>query len=125
MKVSKRENLDRHYLLQAFGFGIFFHHIHHSEDIDVFHNHPWNGISFIFGSYDEERFGESKKKRSFFNFIKAARFHRIEISKPVWTLFIHFRKSNKWQVKGRDGKILDTAPWDGIGGRTAYNPQKS
>jgi hypothetical protein len=122
MKVSRRDNLDRYYLLKLFGYGIFFHHIHHDEDKDVFHNHPWNGISIIFGSYREERYMQGKKLRRFFNLIKATRFHRVEISKPVWTLFIHGRKCNHWQVMNRAGKILDTEPWEGIGGRTSYKP---
>jgi hypothetical protein len=31
-KVSRRDNLDRYYVLQALGFGLFVHRIHHNEE---------------------------------------------------------------------------------------------
>lgn len=122
IKVSKRDNVDRYYLLKLLGYGIFLHRIHHDEDIDTFHNHPWNGFSFIFGSYVEERHGQSKKRLWFFNKILATRFHRVELPRPVWTVFVHGPKCNAWQVMDRSGKILDTEPWNGVGGRTTYRP---
>lgn len=120
IKISKRDNLDRYYLLQMFGFGLFLHKIHHDEDVDTFHNHPWNGVSFILGSYIEERFGCPKATRKFFNTIKAKRFHRVELKKPVWTLFLHGRRCNKWQVIDRAGVVLDTEPWRDTTGRKSY-----
>lgn len=123
MKISRRDNLDRHYLWQWFGLGLFAHHIHHDEDADIFHSHPWDGISLIFGSYTEERFGEPPRRRRFFNFIKAPRHHRVTLPNgPVWSLFLHFRRYNRWEVKHRDGRILDVEPWRDVGGRTSYSP---
>lgn len=123
MKVSRRDNLDRHYVLRLFGFGLFVHRIHHDEAIDIFHSHPWNGISLILGSYLEERFGEGSTARRFWNVLRASRFHRVTLpSGPVWTIFVHGRRCNRWAVKHRDGRVLDVEPWRGIGGRTAYEP---
>lgn len=125
MKVSRRDNLDRFYVLQAFGFGLFVHHIHHDEDADVFHSHPWSGVSLILGRYLEERFGESPRIRWFFNVLRAERFHRVTLPRgPVWSIFVHGRRSNRWAVKHRDGRTLDVEPWRGVGGRTAYAPNE-
>lgn len=125
MKISRRDNLDRYYLLQAFGFGLFAHRIHHDETPDVFHSHPWDGVSLIFGSYLEERLGETPKTRWGFNVVRARRFHRISLPRgPVWSLFLHGRRYNRWAVCDREGKVLDVEPWRGVGGRTSYSPEK-
>ncbi len=126
MKVSRRDNLDRYYVLQAFGFGLFVHHMHHDEEPDVFHSHPWDGISLILGSYLEERFGEMPKTRTLFNVIRATRFHRVSLPDgPVWSIFVHGRRprDHRWAVMHRSGKVLDVEPWRGVGGRTAYAPE--
>ena len=125
MRVSRRDNLDRYYVLQWKGFGLFVHHIHHDELPDVFHSHPWSGVSFILGSYLEERFGEAPHLRRFFNAIRAERFHRVSLPNgPVWTVFVHGRRPewHRWSVKHRDGRVIDTEPWRGVGGRKLYVP---
>ncbi len=117
MKVSKRDNLDRYYLLKLFGYGVFLHKIHHDEDVDVYHNHPWDGISLIFGSYLEERLGEQPKVKRFINIVKAERYHRVSLPKGLtWTLFIHGRRYNKWTVVNKKGKVLSEEPWRGVDG---------
>jgi hypothetical protein len=121
MKVSRRDNLDRYYIIQAFGFGLFVHRMHHDEDLDIFHSHPWDGISFILGGYLEEQFDPVPKMKWFFNVIKAETFHRVSLPNgPVWSVFIHGRRKNRWAVKHRDGTILDVEPWRDVGGRTSY-----
>jgi hypothetical protein len=121
VKVSRRETCDRYYLFQAFGCGLFVHRIHHDEHPDVFHSHPWDGVSLIFGSYLEERFGEQPRLRRFFNVIRATGFHRVSLPNgPVWTLFVHGRRSNKWATKHRDGRVLRVEPWRGVGGPSSY-----
>jgi hypothetical protein len=123
--VSKRDNLDRYYLLKIFGFGIFLHHIHHDEDEGVYHNHPWSGLSIIFGSYIEQYWNQKPKIRRWFNWIRATRHHRVTLFKPVWTLFIHGPRSNKWSVLNERGEVVDVEPWRGVGGRTSYSPEKT
>lgn len=122
-RVSRRDTLSRYYLLQLFGFGVFLHRIHHDEDRDVFHNHPWDGISLIFGSYLEERLNCPPRTRRWWNWITAGRHHRVELPNgPVWTLFVHGRRYNTWEVIRRNGVLVEREPWRGIGGRTAYAP---
>jgi hypothetical protein len=123
VKVSRRDNLDRYYLFKLFGFGIFLHWIHHDEDPWLYHNHPWNGISIIFGEYLEERRGKKPILRRYFNFIHAKIHHRVSLpSGPVLTLFIHGRRYNRWSVVDRNGRLVAEEPWRGIGGPTSYNP---
>jgi len=124
VKVSRRDNLDRYYLLQAFGFGLFVHRIHHSEDTDTFHSHPWGWFSLIFGSYVEERLDEAPRTRRWWNRIRAGEAHRVELPKgPVWTILVHGRRRVPWQVFDRSGRVLDTEPWRGVGGRTSYRSE--
>ena len=123
LRVSRRDTIDRHYLGKLGGFGAFLHYVHH-DDPDLFHTHPWDGISFIFGSYDEERMGETPARRRFFNVIRAHRPHRVTLPRgPVFTLFIHGRRKNRWSVRARDGRVVDIEPWRGVGGRTSYGAE--
>lgn len=127
VKVSKRDTCDRYYLLKFLGFGIFLHRLHKTEDYELFHNHPWSWFSIIFFSYVEEVYGKKSKTVRFFNWHKGDTFHRIIIPygrEHVWTLFFHSRRFNKWQVKNREGKIIDEEPWRGVEGeRTTYRPE--
>ena len=118
MKVSKRDNLNRYYLFKLWGFGLFVHYIHHDEP-ESFHNHPWTGVSLILGSYREETFKGSRIKW-FFNVVGKTP-HRVTLTHgPVWTLFFHFPRNNRWRVFARDGRVLSEEPWRGVGGRTNY-----
>lgn len=117
MKVSRRDNLDRYYLFSLFGFALFAHKIHHSDD--VFHNHPWPAFSIIFGSYTEQLFGGRARVKRWFNFV-GSRHHKVTITKPVWTLFFHLRRTNQWTVLDDSGNVIATEPWRGVGGPTSY-----
>ena len=126
MKCSKGESLDRYYLFKLFGFGLFLHRIHHNDPVGLFHNHPWSGLSLIFGRYSECIFDPETKRLSIFmrrwwNWIPATRYHSVCIgNKPVWTLFIHLPKSNKWAVIDDNGNKVD-APWEGEGTGRSYS----
>ena len=120
MKISRGASLDRYYLIKLFGFGVFLHRIHHSDPVDVFHNHPWNCISFIFGEYKENFLGSNPKWKRLFNWIPATRYHSVSVQKPVWTLLIHGRKFNEWTIADNDGKILSQQPWEGEVGYKDY-----
>lgn len=94
--------LNRYYLVPH----VKLHRIHSSDD--DFHTHPWNALSLIFGWYWEERGDKPKRLRLFFNRVFAFTPHKVTISRPVWTLFIHGRRRNdKWQY----GKAVK--PWQG------------
>lgn len=121
--VSHKGVIDRHYILRTPWFGIKAHYIHGSDD--EWHTHPWNGFSFIFGEYDEwlehapvaVPGGDVRKhlpnltlkhRRRWFNRIYAHKRHKVEIIKPVWTIFIHGpRRNESWQY----GETV--APWRG------------
>jgi hypothetical protein len=90
-KYSERDTSVRYYIFNIFGFALFLHYLHSSEEKDIYHNHPWNGISFIFGRYKEQIIGQDLKIRRGFRWVSAKKHHRIEVSfGPVWTLFFHF-----------------------------------
>lgn len=121
LKVSRGDSLDRHYIVKALGCGIFIHRIHHSDPVGVYHNHPWSGLSIIFGHYDESyqtRPGRWLRKRGL-NWIEAGRHHNVHIDKPVWTVFLHLPKSNKWEIVTEAGAKV-TAPWEGAEGKKSY-----
>ena len=125
MKVSRRDNCDRYYVLQAFGFGLFVHRMHTDEAEGVFHSHPWSGFSIILGEYTEQYRGEQPRVRRFWNWIRAERFHRVTLPRgPVWSIFFHLRRFNRWAVKSADGTMLVVEPWRTVGGPTAYAPTK-
>lgn len=136
-KVSRGESLDRIYLFKAFGYGVFLHHIHGNDPVGLYHNHPWNGLSIIFGNYTEffrphwdavgigplsNRVLEKKypqRKRWFWNWVDAHRHHRVEVSRPTWTLFIHGPKCNTWEIVDERGNKTEK-PWEGAEGVKSY-----
>lgn len=120
-RVSRRDSLDRYYLFKFLGFGVFLHRIKQSDPDTAFHTHPWDGVSLIFGSYTEHRFGKRSALRRFLNFVRATTPHRVELSRgPVWTIFFHGRRYNRWGVFDADGCMIEAEPWRGIGGRGSY-----
>lgn len=123
-EVSRRDNLDRHYILKLFGFGIFIHRIHHDEQEGIYHNHPWHWFSIILGRYIEELPGHPKRVCRFFNSNKATQHHRVELPHgQVWTILFHGRRCNQWSVINSANEVIATEPWRGIGGQTSYNPE--
>lgn len=123
--VSRGASLDRFYILKLFGYGVFIHKIHDSDPFNVFHSHTWNGISFILGSYLEQYLispgaRSPFHRRKWFNRIRSTDFHRTEVDKPIWTLFIHGPKCNKWAIKDFAGREVET-PWEGSEGHKDYD----
>lgn len=129
LRKSRGASIDRYYLVKLFGLGAFLHHIHDSDPEGLYHSHPWNGVSIIFGSYLEERRGPYhgkrfgcavfRRRRRWINFVSAKSHHRVIVSKPVWTLFIHLRKSNKWSIIDESGSAVEQ-PWEGSKGYKSY-----
>jgi hypothetical protein len=125
MKISRGESLDRYYLLKLFGFGIFLHKIHSRDPEGFYHNHPWNGISFIFGEYLEEkiydRFKFSLADRKWWNYIDGTHHNVSPIFGPVWTLFIHWPRCRQWTVVNDRYEVVATEPWRGDVGLKDYS----
>jgi hypothetical protein len=127
VKVSRRDTCDRYYLISLFGFAVFLHRLHCDEEKGVYHNHPWSGISLIIGSYLEQRYGDRPRIRRLLHFLPATTYHRLELPNgPVWTIFFHFRRSNRWRVINEQGKVMVTEPWRGVEGEvTSYRPPET
>jgi hypothetical protein len=122
LPVSRKGSIHRFYVRRAGDegrWGLFVHRIVRSDDPEVFHNHPWNGIALIFGSYIEETPTEAPRRVRVFNRIGYRRSHRAEIDRPVWTLFLHFKRQGdgSWWFHDRQGNRIpigeDVVPWRG------------
>jgi len=123
MKVSRRDNLDRYYLVSWRGWALFAHHIHHDERPNVYHSHPWSWVSLILGCYNDHRIGAPPRRAWLFNWCKAGEPHRVTLPRgPVWSLCLHVPRSVRWAVFDAAGKILEIEPWRGVDHpeRTAY-----
>lgn len=120
IRVSRGSSLDRYYLFKFFGLALFLHRIHHSDSVGLYHSHPWNGISLILGSYVETIQSEAPRRRWFCNWIEAGRHHRVEVKRPTWTLFFHFRRSCRWSVIDESGVTQSVEPWRGEAGLKDY-----
>lgn len=136
IKVSRGESIDRYYLFKLFGFGVFLHHIHHSDPEHLYHTHPWSGLSLFWGSYVEctQEWEESElesgvptrlvgrvRTRRCLNWVRAARPHRVIVDRPMWTLFIHLPKSNQWGIFDDFGNQVAKTPWEGEGVGRSYS----
>lgn len=120
MRVSRRGSIDRYYLFQRWGYGVFLHRIHASDNPTVFHNHPWPWFSVFFGKYTEERLGDKPRLRRFANWAQSWVPHRVTLTHgPVWTIFVHGRRNNVWGVFDSSGRRLSNEPWRGLG-----NPER-
>lgn len=122
MKVSRRDTIDRYYVVKWRGWAIFVHHIKKSDPRTVMHTHPWTFFSFILGSYTEETPWLPTELRRFWNFVRAGKPHRVTITKPVWTILIHGPKRCPWAVTNDFGDTLEEEPWSGTENqeRTGY-----
>jgi hypothetical protein len=112
--VSRRGSVDRYYLLKLLGFGVFLHRIHHDDPPGTFHTHPWPWVSFILGTYVEERLREEPRRRRFVNVLSSKTPHRVTLpAGPVWTLLVHGRRDNEWCVLDDEGRPTSREPWRG------------
>lgn len=120
LPVSRKGVIDRYYLIRSrWGFGVKLHRIHTSDP--YFHTHPWNGLSIVLGSYSEDRvFGDGTREhrpKVRLNYVAAHRPHRVQITKPTWTIFIHGPRFNEsWSFFDDNAGTLTpqgAAPWRG------------
>lgn len=124
MRISRGESIDRFYILQWRGWGIFLHRVHHSDPADLFHDHPWDALSLIFGFYYEERLGQRSKLCFGPHRLPARMHHRVVVGRPVWTLLVHAPRSNSWSVVTREGITQSVEPWRGEAGHKYYSGGK-
>lgn len=99
--------LERFFLFRLFGVTAYLHRFIASDPGRELHDHPWLwsvGIVLV-GRYFEERVYRSpfilttvRKVVSAgdINLIRGDDFHRINIDRPCWTLFLHGRRVKGW-----------------------------
>lgn len=120
LRVSRGKSLDRFYLFKLFGFGVFLHRIHGSDPENVWHSHPWDGLSLILGSYREHVYEtDSWYLRRLFNWVVADKHHRVQLHRgPIWTIFCHLPKRNQWSIIRGGEKVH--GHWEGEQGYKDY-----
>lgn len=107
--------LTRYYLFRTKWFGVYIHKLHVS-DFPVPHDHPWDFITCPlkvgYVEYDEK--GNGTRRLPFrFAFRKATRFHWLEKvdARPVWTLFIRFKRIRDWGFLVGDNREESGVLW--------------
>jgi hypothetical protein len=111
--IGKEPNayMYRWYIIKSKMFCIYLHKILKSDDDRALHDHRSDNISIILkGSYIEHTTEGKKVRRPFVPvFRKAEKLHRLELSQPVWSLFIKFRERREW---GFMDEKLGWVKWD-------------
>jgi hypothetical protein len=110
---EKESPVRRFYLWKGQHWALFAHHILRSDSANQYHTHPWDGVSVIFGRYREQILGKPQVFRMGVNLIRASQPHRIDIARPVWTLFFHFKRKSAWGIYDNNGNIIAADPWRG------------
>lgn len=106
----------RYYLIKNEWLRVYVHEILRSDEDPELHDHPWDFTTVLLsGGYVEEvplnehsnwQAGETKKVQwPRFSVIrhKAEDFHRLELEKPVWTLFIAGNNRRGWGFLTKSG----------------------
>lgn len=110
---SKKTGTHRYYVLRGERASLFVHRIVESDKPGVYHTHPWEGLSFHIRPYIEETAG-GRHRRRFLHRIHGQIPHRVEVDRPVWTLFLHGRRRYTWGYFDSSGNPLtQTDPWRG------------
>jgi hypothetical protein len=112
--------LDRWFILRTdrLPFQIYLHHILRSDHDRDLHDHPWWFLTFILwgGYYEWQPSAISKfcqpikylRRPGSILYRRANHLHRLELTKPAWTLVIRGRKSREWGFVSGCGKWI---PW--------------
>ena len=109
---------------------IFIHNFKASDPDDL-HNHPWDFATFILkGGYyehieEKSKCNENKDEKQsvivkkymrepgYFNYVTANHKHRVELNnQDCWTLFIPFKRKQKWGFYVNDNFIENTKYYD-------------
>jgi hypothetical protein len=100
-----------------YGFGLYVHKFHRSDNDRALHSHPWLwALSFVIaGGYLEERrmvrrvINRTVAPLSI-NFISGNDFHRVDLlEKDAWTLFLVGPRAASWSFWNRD--TGEETPW--------------
>ena len=99
--------LRRYYLLRTRLVSVFIHYIARSDEDPFLHCHPWDFIAVLLsGSYVEEGTTGHRRIWPFIpRFRRAEHLHRLHLARPIWTLFIHFRRRRVWGFMTENGFV--------------------
>lgn len=99
----------KRFILQTPFGGVRLHKIMRSDLERHMHDHPFDFASLLLsGGYTEHTpKGAHYVKRWSINAKRAESVHRLEITRPVWTLFVHGPNRRAWGFQTEDGWI----PW--------------
>jgi len=98
-----------------YGFGVYLHKFHRSDDDLELHNHPWAwALSLVLaGGYFEERRIEGREvttrevRPGRLNWITHGTYHRVDLREDdAWTLFIVGPKTSSWGFWSRDTGVF-------------------
>lgn len=104
---DKRLYMRRFYLFRSSRVSIFLHYLARGDEDQHLHSHPWSFIAILLsGTYLEEDAQGFHRKYPFIpRFRKAEYQHRLHLAKPIWTLFIHFKRRRRWGFQVGDQEV--------------------
>lgn len=102
--ASRGPLLTRYFLLRTRRLGIYLHHLQASDHDRALHDHPWPFISILLsGGYYEhtpsvDALGSERRWKRWGSILyrPALWRHRLELTRPTWTLVIRFQREREW-----------------------------
>jgi hypothetical protein len=93
-----QEYLRRYFLLETKWLRVYLHRIGGSDVEPCMHDHPWRFVSFILrGGYIEHTpDGVFKRRAGNMTYYPDGWLHRLELTKPAWTLLIGGKDKRVW-----------------------------
>jgi hypothetical protein len=86
--------LFRYFLIRSKYFGLYLHRLCRSDEDRALHDHPWTFISIILtaGYIEHTPTGAKQYRPGAILYRPALWQHRLELSRPAWTLVFRFAK---------------------------------
>lgn len=101
--AHKATTLTRYYLIECRFFSLCLHHFIKDDEAGKFHDHPFDWVSFFWGSYVEEQIDGSRRKRWLMN-SGGKTFHRVEGMAGRWSLCLRGPEYRDWSYKTGDDR---------------------
>jgi len=96
--LQKAPLLIRYFLIRSKYFGLYLHRLCRSDEDRALHDHPWTFVSVILtAGYIEHTPSGAKRQRPGAILYRPALWqHRLELTRPAWTLVFRFEKYREW-----------------------------
>ena len=90
--------LTRYYLILTRRVAVYLHHLHVSDEDRALHDHPWSFVTWLIGGgyYEHTPAGRCWRRRGSVLWRPAESRHRLELTRPTWTLVVRFRRRREW-----------------------------